>query len=400
MDDRAVSRVHFVDWLRILAVLLLFPFHTLRVFNTEEFYVKASTLATAVDKVLSFIGVWHMQLLFFLAGASTYFALQKRRASQYAGERVTRLLIPFIFGTFILIPPQTWYGARFHAGYPGSYWEYLSTGDFLRWNDGDDYFGGFGTGHLWFIMWLVIFSLVALPLVVWAARGRAAGKAQAFNRFLSRPWWWLVPVIILFVGDAAPALFGKGIVYYFLIFLLGFAAFCGPRFAESAERYRIPALVGGVALTFFWVFTGGLRNSQPDPSPQLAGLVILGCAATWLMIVGAVGFGKRYLDRTSRAERYLAEGSYPVYILHQTVIVILAFYIVDLAMPVPAQWAVLIALSVLGTFALYEVVRRVNVFRFLFGMRRRRAAPVPVSAAIAGQAAESPAEQPRGRPEE
>jgi fucose 4-O-acetylase-like acetyltransferase len=96
-----------VDWLRILAVLLLFPFHTLRVFNSEPFYVKASTLSSAADWVISFTGVWHMPLLFFLAGCSTYFALRKRTAGQYALERVKRLLVPLIFGIFVLVPPQT-----------------------------------------------------------------------------------------------------------------------------------------------------------------------------------------------------------------------------------------------------------------------------------------------------
>ena len=58
--------------------------------------------------------------------------------------------------------------------------------------------------------------------------------------------------------------------------------------------------------------------------------------------------------------------------LHQTVIVVLAFYLVGWAVWEPLQWLALLALSVLGTFALYEVVRRWSVTRFLFGMRRKR----------------------------
>ena len=61
----------------------------------------------AVNYVLDFISVWHMPLLFLLAGASTYFALRKRSNRQYVGERVLRLVVPFVFGIFVLIPPQT-----------------------------------------------------------------------------------------------------------------------------------------------------------------------------------------------------------------------------------------------------------------------------------------------------
>ena len=231
MGGPGIPRVYFIDWLRILAVLLLFPFHVLRVFNTEDFYVKASTLSTTVDGVLAFISVWHMPLLFFLAGCSTYFALQKRSGGEYAWERVKRLLVPLIFGTFILIPPQTWYGARFNSGYTGSYWEYLSSGDFLNWNiqEGGDYFGGFGLGQLWFILWLFFISIVAMLVTVWGARGRGVGRMQAFSRRLSWPVWWLLPMVILLLGEATPELADKPSVFYLFVFLLGFVAVCDPQ---------------------------------------------------------------------------------------------------------------------------------------------------------------------------
>ena len=378
MDERGVSRVYHVDWLRILAVLLLFPFHTLRVFNNEVFYVKASTLSGAADWVISFIALWHMPLLFFLAGCSTYFALRKRTAGQYAWERVKRLLVPLAFGLLILIPPQTWYGGRFNSQYSGSYWHYLSTGDFLRWNihDSGDYFGGFGTGQLWFILWLFFISLILLPLAAWAVRGRVSPRVQSFSWRLSRPVWWLAPIVFLFIGEAAPEQVGQPTVLYAFVFLLGFLAVCDPRFPASAERYRFPAFILGIALTVFWVVSADFRNSLPDPSWGRAGLVFLGSTALWLMIIGSMGMGKRYLNRTSAPQRYLAEGSYPIYIIHQTMIVIVAFFVVDFAIPRAAQWAVLLALSVASTFALYEIVRRVAFLRFLLGMRgRRRAAP-------------------------
>jgi len=377
MDDLGARRIYFIDWLRILAVLLLFPFHTLRVFNAgEAFYAKSSHLSAVVSDVLSFISVWHMPLLFFLAGCSTYLALRRRTGPQYAWERVKRLLVPLIFGIFILIPPQTWFGGRFNSGYTGSYWHYLTSGDFLRWNiqDGGDYFGGFGIGQLWFIMFLLFISLIAVPLVVWGARGRGVGRIQAFSRRLSRPAWWVLPVLILFAGEAVPEIPGGPFVYYLFIFLLGFAAVADHRFMESAQRYRAPALAVGVGLALFWVLSGNLRDSLPDPSFARAGLAFLALIGVWVMLVGIMGFGRRYLDRASRTQRYLAEGSYPVYILHQSVIVIIGYYLVRVVVPGPVQWIALLVASVAGTFILYEIVRRLNVLRFLFGMKRRRGA--------------------------
>jgi glucans biosynthesis protein C len=147
---------------------------------------------------------------------------------------------------------------------------------------------------------------------------------------------------------------------------------------ETAERYRVPALIGGMGLSLFWVLTSGFRDALADPSAGRAGLSILGYAAVWLSIIGFLGFGKRYLNRTSGSQKYLAEASYPMYIVHQTVIVVIAFYLVGTGLPEVVQWVLLLVGAVALTFAVYEIVRRVNPLRFLFGMRTRPRVPSTV----------------------
>jgi len=385
-----MERKHYIDWLRVLAVLLLFPFHTLRVFNAgDPFYVKADHLSMAVSALLGFISVWHMPLLFVLAGASTYFALHKRSTRQYLGERFLRLGVPLVFGFFVLIPPQTWIGGRFNSGYSGSYWHYLTSGDFLVYNvkDGGDYYGGFGIGHLWFILVLLIVALLVLPLFAWGRSARGAAFVKGFSRRLSHPAMWLLAAFLLFVGEALPDPSGLQTFYYLVFFVLGFAIVADDRFMRTAERLRWHALGGGLALSVWWVLSGSLRDGLPDPSVERAALVFLGMLASWLMIVGLLGLGKRYLDRTSPVLAYLSEGSYPVYILHQTVIVVAAFSIVGLAAAEPLQWLTLLVVSVACTFALYEVVRRVAVTRFLFGMRPKRKAARATAEGAAASAA-------------
>jgi glucan biosynthesis protein C len=372
--DATKSRLHYIDWLRVLAVLLLFPYHTLRVFNTEAFYVKAGQLSTALDFVLGFVSVWHMQLLFALAGASTFFALRKRSSRQYLGERFTRLGAPFVMGVFlVLIPVQTWYGARFNSGYQDSFWHYLTSGDFLRWNvqDGGDYLGGFGLGHLWFIFVLLLVSVIALPLL--KSRGRGGALLLGLSHRLAHPAWWLLAALLIMLGEAVPDPTGALQPFYFLVFfVLGFAVVAAPGFMASAERYRLPALAVGSGLAAWWVLSSGLRDALPDPSLQLTGLNLLGALASWLVIVGLLGYGRRHLNRESAALAYLAEASYPVYLLHQTVIVIAAFSLVGLPATEPLQWLTLLVVSAAGSFALYELVRRFQTTRFLFGMRPLR----------------------------
>ncbi len=373
-------RLHYIDWLRVLAVLLLFPYHTSRVFNYgEPFYVKAPQLSIALGYTLGFISMWHMQLLFLLAGASAYFSLKRRSGGQFARERVKRLFVPLVFGILVLIPPQTWIGAQFNSGYAGSYVEYITSGRFLVLNfgPGGDYYGGFGIGQLWFILFLMTFSMVVLPLFLWGRGDRGARTVQRFARLLSKPAGWLLAAFIILLAEAAPELVDKNIVYYLVFFVLGFVIMSDDSFMESADRYRWPALIVGVIGCAVWVGTGPWRDSLPDPSFPLFGVVLAGMLSTWLTLIGLLGTGRHYLDHPTRALPYLAESSYPVYILHQTVIVVAAFYLLQvLPASLPLQWVVILVVAVAGTFALYEIVRRVGVLRFLFGMR-----PKPKAAA-------------------
>jgi peptidoglycan/LPS O-acetylase OafA/YrhL len=366
------ARLHYIDWLRVLAVLLLFPFHVSRVFDAgDPFYVKSAHLSMPLTYVLGFISVWHMPLLFVLAGASTYFALSRRTGRQYAAERVKRLLVPFVFGIFVLIPPQTWYGARFNSGYTASFARYMLSGSFLVWNihDGGDYYGGLGIGQLWFILWLFAISLAALPLVLRARTGIALERMTRFSALLAKPLGWLLAAVLLFAADAMPDPVGKNIFWFFVLFVLGYAAVSTSGFMEAAERHRFVTLPAGLALSLWWALTWQWRNALADPSVVRAVVTLCGMLATWLTVLGLLGWGRALLDRPSAVLSYLGEASYPLYILHQTVIVVAAFYLVKLPVGGVAQWVALLIVAIAGTFALYEAARRVNPLRALLGMK-------------------------------
>lgn len=389
------SRQHYVDWLRVLAVLLLFPFHTLRVYNFgEDFYVKGPHLSQPVGWVLEFIGAWHMPLLFFLAGVSTCLALSRRTRGEYARERGRRLLIPLLFGWLVLIPPQTWYGARFNSGYTGSFFHYLVSGDFLENHirDGGDYYGGFGLGHLWFIIFLLAISMIVLPM--WGRSDRSSRIQQRLAAIVAHPAGWALVAFVILLSEAVPEVAGKGFVYYLVFFVLGYLAMVSPVFGERAERHAWWALPVGVAAVAWWTSVDTFRDSLADPSWGLLGVNLIGFGARWLIVVGCMGLGRRHLNRQSRSLAYLAEGSYPVYLLHQTVIVVLGFWLIQLDTGWVVQWLGLLATSVAATFLVYEGVRRVEWLRFLFGLRSRR----PAAVAPVGAGVKEEAQQPQPEP--
>jgi glucan biosynthesis protein C len=126
-DAVSVERRNDLDWVRILAVLLLIPFHSARIFDTlDPFYVKNTELGTwLTNVVIIFLNPWHMPLLFLFAGASTWFAMKKRSDGQYVVERLKRLMVPFVFGTLVIVPPQMYLALRYHSGTSISYLKYF-----------------------------------------------------------------------------------------------------------------------------------------------------------------------------------------------------------------------------------------------------------------------------------
>ena len=88
------ERRHDLDWLRVLGVLLLIPFHVALIFVFDPFtimYIRDSVNSRVLAEVTGFIHMWHMPMLFMISGAATYFALGVRSAREYIRERFLRL---------------------------------------------------------------------------------------------------------------------------------------------------------------------------------------------------------------------------------------------------------------------------------------------------------------------
>jgi peptidoglycan/LPS O-acetylase OafA/YrhL len=366
-----------IDWLRILAVALLFPFHTARVFDVwNEFYVKNDQLSVALTYVIAFMEPWHMPLLFLLAGASSWFALSHRTGGRYAGERVKRLLVPFLFGLLVLIPPQSYLGLVSHSGDAPGYLGWLPDFFHLNGADLDGYFlGGHTWGHLWFIAHLLVYSLLALPVLLFLRRGAGRRLVEALARAVSVPGVILLFALALVPAMDVPDIAGGNPVFYLTVFLLGYVMVADERFAEAMDRHRLPALVlGPAACLVVAILNVDGWPAVPVWSEDLLDLYV-GVVMPWCCLVALLGYGRRLLRSAGRVARYLGEASYPVYLLHQTVIVMVAFAVVGWDAGVALKFAVTLSASLLVTMLVYELaVRRVAVTRFLFGMKPLRRA--------------------------
>ena len=272
-----------------------------------------------------------------------------------------------------------------HSGEAVSVFSWLPT--FFRLNEADlnGYFlGGMTFGHLWFIIHLFFYSLIALPIVLFLRKG--AGRYVV--RFLA--WLAAKPAVILlfglFLAPAAlvPEIAGGNPVFYGITFLLGYLLMADARFEQALDRHKLAALilgpVGCLAVAYFNL------NGQPAMPDWAVSLyhVYAWFIVPWCCLVAMLGYGRRFLRSGGRVLKYAAPASYPVYLLHQTMIVAVGFVVLKGGLGVSASFVAVLIGSFAVTLIVYEVVRRVNVFRLFFGMkwvsRETRAASLPAAA--------------------
>jgi hypothetical protein len=235
-------------------------------------------------------------------------------------------------------------------------------------------------------LWLL---LRIAPRVMERAGARLDALLASGPAVLLLPALWLAVARLLLAGrfGSTHALVDDWYNHaqYFPVFLLGFLVARGEATWAAVERARWPALwlwLGswGVIACYFRIY------AEADP-PQALRPAVRGLWGLdqWCAIVAILGFARRLAPGDSPALRYLSQAVFPVYILHQTIIVVLAWHLRPLALPPPLEGLLLVALTLVLAFAGYELVRRVPLLRPLFGLRPRDGVEAPArDARLAG----------------
>jgi peptidoglycan/LPS O-acetylase OafA/YrhL len=348
-----------------MCILMLFPFHTAFIFcaGWYGYYVLSDSPSTAAHLLTVSVEPWIMPLLFCIAGISTKFALQKRTPRVYLKERVTKLLVPFLAGLVLVCPVIAYYALRFHTGYTGSFagaFVYFFSSISSR--DLNGLTGNFSGDHLWFILFLFVISIVALGVILLGQR--LAGPAPDPGR-VGLPVLCLLFVPVWLLNFAGTNVTGYSFMAYFALFLIGYYVLSRDPVQEMMERYRTVLLGAWIVLTLgvMWVYGIVLGHSEvfwgSSPVYVLTG---------WTGVLALMGAGRHLMDRTGSFTRYMNAASYPVYIIHQAVLVATAWYVLRLAISPALQFLSIVIISVLLTFSCYEILRRIPGVRALFGI--------------------------------
>jgi glucan biosynthesis protein C len=381
----STARRHDLDWLRILATYLLFPYHVAKTFDDVPIYhVKNAELSPGLDFFTAFIHQWHMPLFFVLAGWSVYASLTRRGAASFLKERVRRVLVPFVAGALLLCPflkyaelcsglSITATGAAPLVGrYDETFLQFLPT--FYTRVD------RFTWSHLWFLLYLFTFTLLYTPLFARLIRrpGRWLAGASVARLYLP-----LLPLVVIqttlrFRWPGVQNLYDDwaNLTYYSLFFILGFVLARWPAWEEIIDReWKRAGVIGLAAVTAMlagWHARGGIVWPVEPTWPSVASalpLQVLSALAGYCLVIAILGVARRSLSFTSPARDYLAESSLPVYVLHQLAIVLLGYFIVQLHVGIAAKFTLLLATAVPITMLVYHcLVRPIPLARALLGM--------------------------------
>lgn len=382
----SIDRRYDLDWIRVGAFFLLILYHTGMFYVPWEWHVKTPHVVEGLMPFMLLTNPWRLTLLFLVSGAATRFMADKTTVGKLTGARVARLLPPLLFAMVVIVPPQSYYQVvEYMASHPGSG---LSVDNFwIRYVTASGHWCGADGeclttptwNHMWFVAYLLFYTLVlAAMLLVWK---RAGERLQAGAERVLKGWGLFVWPI-LFLGFArmflirfgeTHALVGDHYVHAvsFSAFLLGFALAKSELLRERLIAARWPALGLAVAAwagwaSYVWIY----RNDTPVPPRHLVEFMRFVFATdTWCAIVAILGFGAKHLTRGGPVLRYLTLGVFPFYLVHQTLIVVMAHYLAKLGLPQALEGAILVVATFAGCFATYEIVRRIPGVRILFGLK-------------------------------
>ena len=376
------GRLLWVDWLRLLALVGVFVIHVCSVFDPwDEWHVTNAERSRVLGEVIVLMAPWIMPLFMLLAGVSAWFSLRHRTNAAFVRERVQRLLIPLVVGMLVLVPPQVYLERRLRGEFRGSLWDF-----YPHFIEGIYPNGNLSWHHLWFLAHLFGYSLIALPLFrFWQGeRGRrqlqwladvAGGRAGlvwlALPLVLERHLlWWIFRERHMLTSD------WSNHALLFVAFLYGFVLAGEPGLGRAIDRrWRSALVVAGLTTSGLVVGTwiGALPAGLPAPyAPGYVSFWTLYAIGAWASMVAVLGAARRWLTGTSHAVEYSRVAGYAWYLVHQPIIVAIAFFVVPWEAPVALKLLLLGSTSFLATIALAELLRRTPAVRRALGL-----APAP-----------------------
>lgn len=378
------TRQAYLDWLRIGSILAVFFLHSSMAYVEDwGWHLKNKETSNLLMEVNFWLSRVRMPLLFFISGTVTFFMLKSRTTGSFIGLRFRRLFIPLLFGMLIVVPPQV-YMERLTQGFKGNFADFwptiFTTGAYPK--------GNLSWHHLWFILYLFLYDILFAPLFKWSMSEGGKQRLSFINKLANRKWIYLLMVPAIITYDSLNLRFPETHdlihdwarhVYWIFFLVTGFTCINFPALMDSLERNRRTSFLLAFVSLFIINYMRWNHPESEDALPhyqnawRMYSYMSLFPLTAWCWIFTAIGYAKRYLNKKHRIQNYINEAVYPFYILHQTVIVIVVFYVIRTHEPVLNKLLFTFITSFALIICIYHLlIKPYAVTRFLFGMKPKK----------------------------
>jgi peptidoglycan/LPS O-acetylase OafA/YrhL len=369
------NRLHQLDWLRVIAVGLLMLFHIGMVYVPDwSFHFKHEASSERLKNLLLFISPWRMGLLWFISGVALRFMWNKHRDWQLILTRSIQLLLPLLIGILLVIPPQLYIEMTQAGKMPLDFGPFLLALYFDSQHYFDDYQSGvwphFDVNHIWFLRSLWQFSVMILltaPLLT-------SKLGLKVTHFLSRHLKIQLGISILSVTLIETLLEGEQIreIYGLYFLLFGFMLGSHPLFWQQLKKSWTPmllfALISLILLQGAFEFIWQSDSLQNNTSAVAIGLLIYTLAKT-LPVFAVVAIASRFLSEKSAIISQLNPWVFPIYILHQTIIIVVAYSLVRYQLPMILEGIVVTILTFSLSGVAIVLLKQFTLLQAMFGVR-------------------------------
>lgn len=374
-----VERHFGMDWLRIAAFGLLILYHVGMAFVAWPYEVKVSRPIDWVAIPMLLTSPWRLSLLFAISGYASGALLSRSpgRVGGFIRGRLARLGIPLLFGMAVLVTPQPWVALVTQHDYPHDFGHFV-VHDYYRFQ----FIDGVAMPtwmHLWFVVYLLAYTLVLAALLMMPKPWREAGR-RASERVLAGWALLLLPMVLIMLARSSlsPGWLDTHMFFndwsahavYLPVFLFGYLLRGSESIGLAIERWWTTGLVIAV-LAYAGIVCFELKYPGTTPIPQgyKPFYNALRAMQMWGTLIGLIGLAGRFWNRDHPWRATLAEAVFPFYIIHQTIIVVVGYWLLPTATGAFARFAILTAATGAGCWLFYLAGRSIASLRPLVGLK-------------------------------
>ncbi len=368
-SDKIDSRLSELDWLRVILIFAVFIHHVCMPFNGDGWHIMNKDSSKVLDDIMVYFEQFRLPILFFISGVGSVILLSKITVKKFLKDKFLRLLVPLFVGVLLVVPPQTYIE---NINDFQSYWQAFPVLALK-----------FETNHLWFIEYLIVFFLLAIPLNIFFSSSHGSKIINFIHKLSQFKMGLFLLVILLVVIKVYFSLVFlstdnrienlSSSTFYLFFFIAGIIFIKNESIWQSLGKHRFYSLVLLILSTivfYSYYYAPSLSEYLSLDTRWILWWSVC-CLVAWSALLTILGYAQFYLTKTPRWLELSNQLIYPFYIFHQTVIVVIGYYIIDWQTPILMKIISLFVLSFTATSAVcWFIIKPYNTFRFLFGLKR------------------------------